>query len=76
MIPWARKTAVLLLHLAIFALPAALSAEEPAWPSGWTAPYPAHRIVGPLYNVGFEDLSVFLIETDAGHILINTGLAD
>ena len=72
----AREATVRLLQLAIFALPAALNAEEPAWPSGWTTPYPAHRIVGPLYNVGFEDLSVFLIETDAGHILINTGLAD
>ena len=77
MIRWARKTTVRLLHLAIFALPqAVLSAEELQWPSGWTTPYPAHRIVGPLYNVGFEDLSVFLIETDAGHILINTGLED
>ena len=77
MIRCARKTGVHLLPFAIFALPqAALSAEEPEWPSGWTAPYPAHRIVGPLFNVGFEDLSVFLIETDAGHILINTGLAD
>ena len=77
MIRWARKTTVRLLHLAIFALPhAVLSAEELQWPSGWTTHYPAHRIVGPLYNVGFEDLSVFLIETDAGHILINTGLAD
>ena len=73
---WARKTAVHLLPFAILALPAVLSADEPEWPSGWTTPYPAHRIVGPLYNVGFEDLSVFLIETDAGHILINTGLAD
>ena len=77
MIRWARKTTVRLLHLAIFALPqAVLSAEELQWPSGWATPYPAHRIVGPLYNVGFEDLSVFLIETDAGHILINTGLED
>ena len=76
MIRRARITTVSLLHLAIFTLPTVLSAKEPEWPSGWTTPYPAHRIVGPLYNVGFEDLSVFLIETDAGHILINTGLAD
>jgi metallo-beta-lactamase class B len=51
-------------------------AAEPTWPPGWTKPYPAHRVIGPLFNVGFEDLSVFLIETREGHILINTGLED
>ena len=72
-----RKTIVLLFLLLAFTVPQAmLSAEEPQWPSGWTTPYPAHRIIGPLYNVGFEDLSVFLIETSEGHILVNTGLAD
>ncbi len=45
-------------------------------PAGWTTPFPAHRVIGNLYAVGFEDLGVFLITSDAGHILINTGLAD
>ena len=45
-------------------------------PEGWVTPFPAFRIIGPLYGVGTLDLSVFLIATDAGHILINTGLAD
>lgn len=45
-------------------------------PEGWTKPFPAHRVIGNLYAVGMEDLSVFLITTDEGHILINTGLAD
>ncbi len=72
-----RKTLSLYLLLIAIILPQTkLSAEEPAWPSGWTMPYPAHRVIGPLYNVGFEDLSVFLIETSDGHILVNTGLAD
>ena len=72
-----RKTIVLLFLILAFTVPQAmLSAEEPQWPSGWTTSYPAHRIIGPLYNVGFEDLSVFLIETSEGHILVNTGLAD
>ena len=70
-----KTTRFLLVHLMICTLHISALAEEPAWPQGWTAPYPAHRIIGPLYNVGFEDLSVFLIETDVGHILINTGLA-
>lgn len=45
-------------------------------PEGWTKPFPAHRVIGNLYAVGMQDLSVFLITSDAGHILINTGLAD
>jgi len=49
---------------------------QPTLPPGWVNPYPAFRIIGPLYAVGMEDLSVFLITSDEGHILINTGLAD
>ncbi len=45
-------------------------------PEGWTTPFPPFRIVGPLYGVGMLDLSVFLITTDEGHILINTGLEE
>jgi metallo-beta-lactamase class B len=45
-------------------------------PEGWVTPFPAFRIIGPLYAVGMLDLSVFLIVSDEGHILINTGLAD
>jgi metallo-beta-lactamase class B len=43
-------------------------------PVGWTTPFPAHRVIGNLYGVGLADLSVFLITSDEGHILINTGL--
>ena len=42
----------------------------------WAAPFEAHRIVGPLYYVGTYDLGVFLLTSDEGHMLINTGLAD
>ena len=45
-------------------------------PEAWTQSYPAHRIIGPLYAVGGADLSVFLVTTSAGHILINTALED
>lgn len=44
------------------------------FPPTWTEPYPPFRIIGPLYGVGTADLSAFLIATDAGHILINTGI--
>ena len=42
----------------------------------WTRPFPGHRVVGNLYAVGTYDLSVFLITSQDGHILINTGLED
>ncbi len=42
----------------------------------WTTPYPGHRVIGPLYAVGTAGLGVFLIVSDDGHILINTGLED
>ncbi len=44
--------------------------------SGWTEPFPAHRIIGPVYYVGTADLACFLITSPSGHILINTGLAE
>jgi metallo-beta-lactamase class B len=42
----------------------------------WTRPFPGHRVIGNLYAVGTYDLGVFLITSDAGHILINSGLED
>ncbi len=53
-----------------------LTAGADAARDKWAEPFPAFRIVGNLYGVGTHDLSVFLITTDDGHILINTGLAD
>ncbi len=39
-------------------------------------PFPGHRVIANLYAVGTYDLGVFLITSDEGHILINTGLED
>ncbi|MDP6446462.1 MAG: subclass B3 metallo-beta-lactamase [Pirellulaceae bacterium] len=36
-------------------------------------PYPAHRVVGNVYYVGSRDIAVFLVATDKGHVLINSG---
>ncbi len=47
-----------------------------AQPESWSAVFPGHKVIGNLYYVGTEDLGVFLITSDEGHILINTGLAD
>ena len=43
---------------------------------GWARPFPGHRVIGNLYAVGTYDLGVFLITSEEGHILINTGLED
>lgn len=53
-----------------------LSASVYAQNENWTRPFPGHRVIGNLYAVGTYDLGVFLITSDAGHILINTGLED
>lgn len=42
----------------------------------WSQPFPGHRVIGNLYAVGTYGLGVFLITSDDGHILINTGLED
>ncbi len=56
--------------LLLTAAPAAAQPEE------WSRPFPAHRVIGNLYSVGTYDLGCFLIATEEGHLLINTGLAD
>ncbi len=47
-----------------------------AQPEEWVRPYPGFQVIANLYGVGTYDLSVFLITSDEGHILINTGLED
>lgn len=39
-------------------------------------PFPPHRIAGNLYYVGSRDLASYLITSDQGHILINSGFAE
>ena len=41
----------------------------------WSKDYQPFRIAGNLYYIGTYDLSIFLITTPQGHILINTGVA-
>ena len=57
-----------------------LLAAPAAWlqaqPVDWAEPFPGHRVIGNLYAVGTAGLGVFLITSDEGHILINTGLED
>jgi CubicO group peptidase (beta-lactamase class C family) len=42
-------------------------------PADWYEPFPAHKIIGNVYYVGSKDLATYLITTDEGHILINSG---
>ncbi len=54
----------------------AVSAPLTAQREAWTRPFPGHRVIGNLYAVGTYDLAVFLITSEEGHILVNTGLED
>jgi CubicO group peptidase (beta-lactamase class C family)/glyoxylase-like metal-dependent hydrolase (beta-lactamase superfamily II) len=42
-------------------------------PAEWYEPFPAHNVIGNVYYVGSKDLATYLITTDEGHILINSG---
>jgi metallo-beta-lactamase class B len=42
----------------------------------WRQPFPPFKLIGNVYWVGTYDLSTYLVTTDAGHVLINTGFAD
>ena len=53
-----------------------LTAQLHAQREDWTMPFPGHRVIANLYAVGTYGLGVFLITSDEGHILINTGLED
>jgi len=43
---------------------------------GDDAAFPPHRVAGNLYYVGSRDLACYLVATDRGHILINSGFAE
>ena len=58
------------------ALALAVAAPVAAQNENWTRPFPGHRVIGNLYAVGTYDLAVFLVTSNEGHFLINTGLED
>jgi metallo-beta-lactamase class B len=67
------RLSVLLL---ILTFSSSFSSTSLAQNEDWSRSFPGHRVIGNLYAVGTYDLSVFLITSDQGHILINTGLED
>ena len=48
--------------------------EPPVTNDAWTRPVPGLRVIGNVYYVGTYDLASYLITTDQGHMLINTGV--
>lgn len=62
--------------ISIFFLGLLSASSSWAQRDNWSRPFPGFQIIGNLYGVGSYDLSVFLITTDEGHILINTGLEE
>jgi len=59
-----------------FALYLVCAAQLHAQPEDWTTPFSGHRVIANLYAVGTSGLGVFLITSEDGHVLINTGLED
>ena len=60
--------------LPVLALATPSSAQRD--PPSWTRPTPAFRVVGPIWYVGTEGLSAYLIKTRKGAILIDGTLAE
>ncbi|WP_379964635.1 ESP-1 family subclass B3 metallo-beta-lactamase [Epilithonimonas sp. UC225_85] len=70
-----KLTFILLLIISFFGNAQTVNEPKDHSPE-WSQPYEPFRIVGNLYYVGTYDLASYLIVTNKGNILINTGLAD
>ena len=70
-----KRITTLLFLLVCFGWNAQTVKEPENTPKEWSQNYEPFRIAGNLYYVGTYDLASYLIVTDKGNILINTGLA-
>ncbi|MCL1666474.1 GOB family subclass B3 metallo-beta-lactamase [Elizabethkingia ursingii] len=70
-----KRITTLLFLLVCFGWNAQVVKEPENTPKEWSQNYEPFRIAGNLYYVGTYDLASYLIVTDKGNILINTGLA-
>ncbi|WP_042722088.1 subclass B3 metallo-beta-lactamase [Flavobacterium sp. B17] len=71
------KKFIILFALALTSQINAQTVNEPKnHPKEWSQSYEPFRIAGNLYYVGTYDLASYLIVTNKGNILINTGLTD
>lgn len=71
-----KKIAIILAAFALTNISAQKVNEPKNHPKEWSQSYEPFRIAGNLYYVGTYDLASYLIVTDKGNILVNTGLAD
>ncbi|MEO6637290.1 MAG: subclass B3 metallo-beta-lactamase [Ginsengibacter sp.] len=70
-----QKTLLAFMLLAPSLIVSAQSVTEPKTKPEWSQTYQPFRIAGNLYYVGTYDLACYLITTNKGNILINTGMA-
>jgi metallo-beta-lactamase class B len=70
-----RNFVTLFCLLVCLSLNAQVAKEPENMPKEWNQTYEPFRIAGNLYYVGTYDL-FYLIVTDKGNILINTGTAE
>ncbi|SDI71738.1 metallo-beta-lactamase class B [Chryseobacterium taeanense] len=71
------KKIIILFAIALTVQVNAQKVNEPKnHPEEWSKAYEPFRIAGNLYYVGTYDLASYLIVTNKGNILINTGLAN
>lgn len=70
------KTATALLLLVIWTCVSATQAQSDPTAREWNKPTDPFRIIGEVYYVGSEGISVFLITSDKGHILIDGGFEE
>lgn len=71
-----RNFATLFFMFICLGLNAQVVKEPENMPKEWNQAYEPFRIAGNLYYVGTYDLASYLIVTDKGNILINTGTAE
>lgn len=71
-----KRILLLILTIVSFSVHAQMVTEPKNNPTEWSQDYAPFKIVGNLYYVGTYDLASYLIVTNKGNILINTGLAD
>jgi len=71
-----KKLTLLILFIFCFFANAQTVTEPKNNPEKWSQPYEPFRVAGNVYYVGTYDLASYLIVTNKGNILINTGLAD
>ncbi|GAB4189604.1 MAG: CAU/MBL1b family subclass B3 metallo-beta-lactamase [Wenzhouxiangellaceae bacterium] len=68
-----RVLATLTLYALSFLIPAQVQASD--WPpASWTTPIPPAHLHGPVYYVGGQELSAYLLVDDDGLILVNVGM--